>query len=222
LPIIAAMKNNAALLVIDVQNDFCPSGALAVPQGDLVVPLINEIAKQFETVVITQDWHPANHTSFAASHSGRQAFETIQLSYGEQVLWPTHCVMATEGAALHARLAIPHANLLLRKGSHQGIDSYSAFLEADRKTKTGLDGYLTSRGITELYLCGLALDYCVAWSAEDAVHFGFSATIIEDACKAIDHNNSLALARQRLKTAGVTTTTSTNNLGLLRQPIERH
>jgi nicotinamidase/pyrazinamidase len=192
-----------ALLVIDVQNDFCPGGALAVPDGDAVVPLINEIARGFETVVITQDWHPPGHASFAASHPGREPFQTTMLAYGAQVLWPTHCVMATSGAALHPALDIPHADLILRKGSHQNVDSYSAFLEADRTTKTGLDGYLTSRGITEVVLCGLALDYCVAWSAEDARRFGFEATILENACRAIDLNGSLTAAWQRLAQAGV-------------------
>jgi nicotinamidase/pyrazinamidase len=198
------MQNNAALLVIDPQNDFCPGGALAVPQGDQVVALINQLAKKFQTVVITQDWHPADHASFAASHPGKQAFETTTMPYGEQILWPVHCVMASEGAALHPDLNIPHAALILRKGSHPEVDSYSAFLEADRTTKTGLDGYFTARGITDIYLCGLALDYCVAWSAEDARKFGFNATIIEDACRAIDLNGSLAAAWERLGLAGVT------------------
>jgi nicotinamidase/pyrazinamidase len=203
------MQNNAALLVIDVQNDFCPGGRLAVPHGDAIIPLINRIAQSFETVVVTQDWHPADHISFAASHSGKYPFETISLPYGEQVLWPTHCVMATEGAALHPDLAVAHASLLLRKGAHQNIDSYSAFLEADRTTRTGLDGYFAARGITEIYLCGLALDYCVAWSAQDARHFGFAATIIEDACRAIDLDGSLERAWERLNLAGVTRTSST-------------
>jgi nicotinamidase/pyrazinamidase len=196
------MQNNAALLVIDVQNDFCTGGALAVPDGDAIVPLINRLAAKFATVVITQDWHPANHISFAANHPGRQPFETTSLPYGEQVLWPTHCVMASHGAALHPNLTIPHASLILRKGLHRQVDSYSAFLEADRTTKTGLDGYLTSRGITALYLCGLATDYCVAWSAEDARTFGFKTTVIEDACRAIDLNGSLAAAWARMGAAG--------------------
>jgi nicotinamidase/pyrazinamidase len=203
------MQNRAALLVIDVQNDFCPGGMLAVAQGHAIVPLINRIALKFETVVITQDWHPPDHTSFAANHQRKQPFETITLPYGPQMLWPTHCVMASKGAALHPELAIPHASLILRKGSNPDTDSYSAFLEADRTTKTGLDGYFASRGITEVYLCGLALDYCVAWSAEDARHFGLKATIIEDACRAIDLNDSLRLAWERLSKAGVTRTNST-------------
>ena len=198
------MQKHSALLVIDLQPDFCPGGPLAVPGGDDIVPLINKLAEKFETVVLTQDWHPAGHISFAANHPGRTPFETMPLPYGEQVLWPTHCVMATAGAALHPGLAIPHASLILRKGSHRDVDSYSAFLEADRTTKTGLDGYLRSRGIEHVYLCGLATDFCVAWSAEDSCSFGFKATLIEDACRAIDLNGSLAAAWTRLATAGVT------------------
>jgi nicotinamidase/pyrazinamidase len=197
------MHKHSALLVIDVQPDFCPGGPLAVPGGDEILPLINRLALKFETVVLTQDWHPADHISFAANHPGRAPFETTTLPYGEQVLWPTHCVMATEGAALHPGLTIPHAALILRKGSHRDVDSYSAFLEADRTTKTGLDGYLRARGINHVYLCGLATDFCVAWSAEDARHSGFGATIIEDACRAIDLNGSLAQAWDRLTAAGV-------------------
>lgn len=197
------MKSNTALLIIDVQNDFCPGGALAVAGGDAVVPLINDLARRFATVVITQDWHPAGHISFAAEHPGKTAFDSITLPYGQQILWPTHCVMASEGAALHPDLAVPQANLIIRKGSNRMIDSYSAFLEADRTTRTGLDGYLTARGITEVFLCGLATDYCVAWSAEDAVGFGFSATVIEDACRAIDLEGSLGRAWGRLAACGV-------------------
>jgi nicotinamidase/pyrazinamidase len=202
------MHKHSALLVIDVQPDFCPGGPLAVPGGTDIIPLINQLAKKFETVVLTQDWHPASHISFAANHPGRAPFEMLSLPYGEQVLWPTHCVMATEGAALHPALDIPHASLILRKGSHQNVDSYSAFLEADRIIKTGLDGYLRSRGIEHVYLCGLATDFCVAWSAEDASHFGFAATIIEDACRAIDMNSSLNAAWARLAAAGVERITS--------------
>jgi nicotinamidase/pyrazinamidase len=200
------MNRNTALLVIDVQNDFCSGGALAVEHGEAVVPLINDLARRFETVVITQDWHPENHISFAAEHRGRAPFETITLPYGEQTIWPTHCVQASPGAALHKDLDIPNASLILRKGSNQYIDSYSAFLEADRITNTGLSGYFSARGITDVLLCGLATDYCVAWSAEDAVHFGLKATIIEDACRAIDLNGSLAEAWTRLANAGVTRT----------------
>jgi nicotinamidase/pyrazinamidase len=197
-----------ALLVIDVQNDFCPGGALAVPEGDAIIPLINALARKFETVVLTMDWHPADHLSFAAQHPGHAPFTQINVAYGPQTLWPSHCVMATSGAELHPALAVPHASLILRKGLHRMVDSYSAFLEADRKTRTGLDGYLAARGITEVYLCGLATDYCVAWSAEDAARFGFKASMIEDACRAIDLNGSLAQARARLREAGVSWTES--------------
>nr|WP_183265829.1 bifunctional nicotinamidase/pyrazinamidase [Acidocella aromatica] len=197
------MQPHTALLVIDVQNDFCAGGALAVPEGEAVVPRVNRLAKQFETVVLTQDWHPADHISFAASHPGRQPFESLDLPYGPQVLWPSHCVQGTQGAALHPELDIPHARMILRKGGNRLVDSYSAFLEADRTSRTGLDGYLRSLGITDLYICGLATDFCVAWSAEDARAFGFSATIIEDACRAIDLNGSLAAAWAKLAAAGV-------------------
>lgn len=203
------MKKSSALLVIDVQNDFCPGGALAVAHGDAVVPVINRLAQKFETVVLTQDWHPAGHVSFAAQHPGKAPFEKIMLPYGEQILWPVHCVMGTPGAALHPALNIPHAALILRKGSHREIDSYSAFLEADRATRTGLDGYLVSRGITDLYLCGLATDFCVAWSAEDAAAFGFKAMVVEDACRAIDLAGSLAAAHARFAQAGIGRTAST-------------
>jgi len=197
------MKSHVALLVIDVQNDFCPGGALAVAGGDEIVPLVNRLAAGFSTVVITQDWHPADHVSFAAQHEGAVPFGSVELDYGRQTLWPTHCVMGTAGAALHEGLDIPHASLIIRKGSNRLIDSYSAFLEADRKTRTGLDGYLASRGISEVFLCGLATDYCVAWSAEDARGFGFAATMIEDACRAIDLDGSLAAAWRRLEARGV-------------------
>jgi nicotinamidase/pyrazinamidase len=197
------MNAHTALLVIDAQNDFCTGGALSVPDGDAIMSVINHLASRFGTVVLTQDWHPPGHISFAAGHTGKSPFETITLPYGEQVLWPTHCVQGTTGAAFHPDLDIPQANLIIRKGCNPGIDSYSAFLEADRTTKTGLDGYFSSRGITDLYLCGLATDFCVAWSAEDARHFGFNATVIEDACRAIDLNNSLSLAWDRLTAAGV-------------------
>jgi nicotinamidase/pyrazinamidase len=203
------MNKSSALLVTDVQNDFCPGGALAVAHGDTIVPLINRLARKFETVVLTQDWHPADHISFARHHPGKAVFEKITLPYGEQTLWPSHAVMGSAGAELHAGLNIPHASLILRKGSHRMVDSYSAFLEADRETKTGLDGYLASRGITDVYLCGLATDFCVAWSAEDAVHFGFKAIIIEDACRAIDIDNSLADAYARFSKAGVVRASST-------------
>ncbi|SIR12313.1 MULTISPECIES: bifunctional nicotinamidase/pyrazinamidase [Acidiphilium] len=197
------MNRNTALLVIDVQRDFCAGGALAVPDGDAVVPVINALAQHYQTVVITQDWHPPQHVSFASTHPGRAPFETITLDYGTQMLWPDHCVMASAGAALHPDLAIPHAALILRKGSNRGIDSYSAFLEADRTSRTGLDGYLAARGITAVDLCGLATDYCVSWSAQDARHFGFAARVIEPACRAIDVDGSLAAAWAAMGGAGV-------------------
>ena len=180
-----------------------PGGALAVTKGDEVVPLINRLAARFDNVVLTQDWHPRDHVSFASSHPGRNAFEKIQLPYGEQVLWPAHCVQASPGAAFHAELKIPHAQLVIRKGHHREIDSYSAFLEADRKTTTGLAGFLKEKGFKQLYLCGLATDFCVAWSALDARAAGFEATVIEDACRAIDLDGSLARARSDLEAAGV-------------------
>jgi nicotinamidase/pyrazinamidase len=192
-----------ALLVIDVQNCFIPGGSLAVKGGDEIVPLINEIAKAFENVVITQDWHTPDHVSFASSHPGKKPFEMMKLGYGDQVLWPDHCVQGTEGAAVHKDLSIPQAQLVIRKGFHKEVDSYSAFLEADRKTETGLAGYLKGRGIKRVFLVGLATDYCVAWSALDARHFGFEAAVIEDACRGIDLNGSIAKAWADMKQAGV-------------------
>ena len=192
-----------ALIVVDVQNDFCPGGALAVPDGDAVVPAINRLARAFQWVVITQDWHPAGHASFASSHAGRKPFETKRLAYGPQVLWPDHCVQGTSGAALHPDLGIPHAQLVIRKGYHPKIDSYSAFLEADRRTKTGLAAWLKAKGIERVFCCGLATDFCVAWTAEDAVRAGFRAALVEDACRAIDLDGSLARARASMRKAGV-------------------
>lgn len=197
------MQPHSALIIVDIQPDFCPGGPLAVPGGDEIIPLINELAKKFETVILTQDWHPPDHISFAANHPGRHPFETIDLPYGAQVLWPTHCVMDTPGAALHPDLHVPQAALIQRKGSHRAVDSYSAFLEADRTTATGLEAHLRALGIEHLYICGLATDFCVAWSAGDARHAGFGVTIIEDACRAIDLNGSLAAAWRALEQAGV-------------------
>ncbi len=194
-----------ALLVIDVQNDFCPGGMLAVPDGDAVVPVINALAPHFEHVLLTQDWHPADHASFASQHAGRQAFETIAMPYGAQTLWPDHCVQGTPGAAFHPDLALPRGELVLRKGVRRGIDSYSAFRENDRSTLTGLGGYLRERGITRLYLVGLATDFCVAYSALDAIAAGFAAVLVEDACRAIDLAGSLADARAKMAAAGVAT-----------------
>ncbi|AEI76902.1 pyrazinamidase/nicotinamidase PncA [Cupriavidus necator N-1] len=196
------------LLVIDVQNDFMPGGALAVPHGDEVVPVINRLARAFGHVVLTQDWHPVSHVSFAANHAGTQPFQTLTLPYGEQVLWPVHCVQDTPGAALHAGLHVPHARLVIRKGHHADVDSYSAFLEADRATRTGLAGYLREHGVKRVFCAGLATDYCVAWSALDARAAGFAAAVIEDACRAIDLEGSLARAWQDLGAAGVARVTS--------------
>jgi nicotinamidase/pyrazinamidase len=186
-----------------VQNDFVPGGALAVPKGDEVVPLVNRLAERFENVVLTQDWHPRDHVSFAAAHPGRKPFETVQLRYGEQVLWPPHCVQGTPGAALHPGLRVDKAQLILRKGHHREIDSYSAFLEADRKTSTGLAGYLRERNIANLFVCGLATDFCVAWTALDARAAGFAASVLEDACRAIDLQGSCARAWDDMARAGV-------------------
>ena len=192
-----------ALLVIDVQNCFVPGGSLAVKGGDEIVPLINQLAKSFQNVVLTQDWHTADHVSFAAQHEGKKPFETTQLPYGTQVLWPEHCVQGTDGAAIVSGIVIPHAQAIIRKGYRRNVDSYSAFLEADRKTETGLAGYLKGRGIESVYVCGLATDFCVAWSALDARRFGFKAAVIEDACRGIDVNGSLAAAWKDMTTAGV-------------------
>jgi nicotinamidase/pyrazinamidase len=192
-----------ALLVVDVQEDFLPGGALAVARGDEIVPLVNRVAAQFAVVVLTQDWHPAGHASFASSHPGKRPFQTMRLPYGEQVLWPDHCVQGSAGAAFAAGLDIPHAQLVIRKGHHRKVDSYSAFLEADRKTKTGLDGYLTSRGVKRVFCVGLATDFCVAWTALDARRLRFQAGVIEDACRAIDTEGSLVDAWKAMKKAGV-------------------
>ena len=192
-----------ALLVIDVQNDFTPGGKLAVPEGDLIVPLINRLGGLFKQVVIAQDWHPAGHASFASSHPGRKPNDVIQLPYGEQTLWPQHCVQGTAGAEFHPELDLPHAQLIIRKGCNPDIDSYSAFLEADRRTTTGLAGYLKERGVDTVYMVGLALDFCVMFSALDARAAGFNTFVVLDACRAIDMNGSLAAAMERMQTAGV-------------------
>ncbi|MBK3468700.1 bifunctional nicotinamidase/pyrazinamidase [Pseudomonas sp. MF6776] len=197
------ISSRAALLVIDVQNDFIPGGKLPVPEGDHIVPLINRLARQFKQVVIAQDWHPAGHASFASSHPGHQPYDVIELPYGEQTLWPEHCVQATPGAELHPELDLPHAQLIIRKGCNPDIDSYSAFLEADRRTTTGLSGYLKERGIDTVYMVGLALDFCVMYSALDARAAGFNAFVVRDACRAIDMNGSLVAAMDRMQGAGV-------------------
>jgi nicotinamidase/pyrazinamidase len=186
------------LLVVDVQKDFCPGGRLAVPRGDEVVPIVNRLAAKFTNVVLTQDWHPPGHLSFASSHPGRQPFETIDVAYGAQVLWPDHCVQSTAGAEFREDLLIPHAALVIRKGIRRAIDSYSAFYENDRATPTGLAGYLRERGLRRVFLAGLAFDFCVRYSAEDARREGFEAIVIEDACRGIDVDGSVAATRARL------------------------
>jgi len=191
------------LLVVDMQNDFIPGGALAVKEGDLIVPLVNELGGRFEHVILTQDWHTPGHASFASAHPGKKPFETIKLGYGTQVLWPDHCVQGTPGADLHKDLKIPHAELIIRKGYRKQMDSYSAFFEADGKTTTGLAGYVRDRGFRHVYLVGLATDFCVCWSALDARKVGLGATVIEDACRGIDTNGSLAKAWEQMTKAGV-------------------
>jgi nicotinamidase/pyrazinamidase len=192
-----------ALVVIDVQNDFCPGGRLAVPGGDEVVAVVNNLISDFDHVVLTQDWHPAGHSSFASRHPGKQPFETIDLPYGPQTLWPDHCVQGTQGAAFHPALVWTKAELVIRKGFRAAIDSYSAFFENDHKTPTGLTGYLRERGIADVTLAGLATDYCVAYSALDAVRQGFSASVAMDGCRAIDLDGSLAAMTERMRAAGV-------------------
>lgn len=190
-------------LVVDIQNDFCPGGSLAVPGGDEVVPLINALAAQFAHVVLTQDWHPRGHLSFASSHPGKRPFQTIEVAYGTQILWPDHCVQETVGAAFRDDLHIPHTELVLRKGYHHEIDSYSAFFENDRKTATGLTGYLRERGFTRIFLAGLAFDFCVRYSGEDARRQGFEVVVIGDACRSIDVEGSAASTRDRFRSLGI-------------------
>jgi nicotinamidase/pyrazinamidase len=197
------------LVVVDVQNCFIPGGSLPVEKGDQIVPLINDLARRFENVILTQDWHTPGHISFASSHPGKKPFDTVKLPYGTQVLWPDHCVQGTEGAELVKGLAIPHAQLVIRKGYNPKVDSYSAFIEADNKTRTGLDGYLKTRGVKTVYVCGLATDFCVAWTALDARKLGFEAAVIEDATRGIDAQGSLAKAWATMKTAGVRRVAST-------------
>ncbi|HEY6241189.1 MAG TPA: bifunctional nicotinamidase/pyrazinamidase [Burkholderiales bacterium] len=195
---------NDVLIVVDVQNDFCPGGRLAVQKGDEVVPIVNALAKRFEKVVLTQDWHPPGHQSFATAHPGSKPFDSLHLAYGEQILWPDHCMQGSDGAALHKDLSIPHAQLVIRKGWHKEVDSYSAFLEADHVTRTGLDAYLRAHGVKRVFVCGLATDFCVAWTALDARKLRLRAVVIEDACRAIDMQGSLAAAWEKMKKAGVT------------------
>jgi nicotinamidase/pyrazinamidase len=191
------------LLVIDVQNDFCPGGALAVPQGDEIIPVVNRLAASYAHVLLTQDWHPRGHASFASSHPGKHPFETIDVSYGAQILWPDHCVQGTPGAAFHPGLDIPHTELVLRKGFRSIIDSYSAFRENDHRTATGLAGYLRERGFERVSLCGLATDFCVAFSAIDARQAGFEVSVVTSACRGIDVDGSLAQAMRSMSEAGV-------------------
>lgn len=191
------------LVVIDVQNDFCPGGALPVPEGDRVVPTINALARRFRHAVLTQDWHPAGHRSFASSHPGRKPYDTVEMAYGPQVLWPEHCVQDTRGAELRADLHIPQAELLIRKGFRPHIDSYSAFYENDRTTPTGLAGYLRERGLRRVFAAGLALDFCVRYSAEDAKREGFDVVVIEDACRGIDLGGSVKAARDSFVALGI-------------------
>jgi nicotinamidase/pyrazinamidase len=195
-----------ALIVIDVQNDFCPGGALAVAEGDLIVPGINALMAGFAAVVLTQDWHPAGHSSFASSHPGKGPFDSVDMPYGLQTLWPDHCVQGTPGAAFHPRLNSDRADLVIRKGFRHAIDSYSAFFENDRRTPTGLEGYLRSRGITAVTLVGLATDFCVNFSAVDAARLGFAVTVDTALCRGIDLGGSMVAALAGMKTAGVTVT----------------
>jgi len=191
------------LLIIDVQNDFCPRGALAVPEGDAILPAINRLAHSFAHVILTQDWHPPGHASFASSHPGKRPFDTIEVSYGVQILWPDHCVQGTPGAAFHPKLDVRHAELVLRKGFRSALDSYSAFRENDRRTVTGLAGYLRERGFERITLCGLATDFCVAFSAIDGREAGFDVTVVTSACRGIDIDGSLTQAMRAMSDAGV-------------------
>ncbi|MEQ8815901.1 MAG: bifunctional nicotinamidase/pyrazinamidase [Thalassobaculum sp.] len=198
-----AARDTEILIVVDVQNDFCPGGALAVPEGDAVVPVVNRLAGRFAHRILTQDWHPAGHSSFATSHDGRAPFETAEMPYGTQVLWPDHCVQGSAGAAFHPDLQVDGADLIIRKGFRSAIDSYSAFFENDRKTPTGLAGYLRDRGFDTVVMAGLATDFCVAYSALDARRLGFATTVVVDACRGIDLNGSLDAALKEMAAAGV-------------------
>lgn len=205
---IAIRDRDDVLIVVDIQNDFCPGGALSVPRGDEVIPLINHLATHFPNVVLTQDWHPHDHLSFASAHPGKKPYDTIIVDYGPQILWPDHCVRTTHGADFHRDLHIPHAALVLRKGIDRKIDSYSTFYENDRKTPTGLIGYLRERGFTRVFLAGLAFDFCVRYSAEDATREGFEVVVVEDACRGIDVDGSVATTREILSELGVVRTTT--------------
>jgi nicotinamidase/pyrazinamidase len=202
-PAMKGAGDHDVLLVIDVQNDFCPGGALAVPDGGAIVRIVNYLARRFEHVILTQDWHPPRHASFASAHPGYQPFSTIEMDYGPQILWPDHCVQGSEGAAFHPGLDLPQAELIVRKGFHAAIDSYSAFRENDRRTLTGLAGYLRERGLTRLTLCGLATDFCVLYSALDAREAGFEVAVALDACRGLDADGSLARALAEMRAAGI-------------------
>jgi nicotinamidase/pyrazinamidase len=197
------IRNDDVLLIIDVQNDFCPGGALAVADGDAVVPVVNRLAEKFDHVVLTQDWHPAGHRSFATSHPGSAPFASISMPYGQQTLWPDHCIQGSAGAAFHPKLETTRAELVIRKGFRPEIDSYSAFYENDRKTPTGLSGYLRERGLRRIFMAGLATDYCVHYSAVDARRLGFDTVLVEAGCRAIDLAGSLAAAWAAMGDAGV-------------------
>jgi nicotinamidase/pyrazinamidase len=217
-----SINEQDVLLAIDLQADFMPGGALAVESGDEIVPLVNELMSRFENVVVTQDWHPPTHASFAASHENAKPFDTKRLHYGDQTLWPDHCVQGTAGAAFHPDLAVDRAFLILRKGVHGAIDSYSAFVEADGRTTTGLASLLKARGVKRVFACGLATDFCVAHSALDARKEGFETFVIEDACRAIDANDSLAEAWARMNAAEVWRVQSAEILGSRqRVPLSR-
>jgi nicotinamidase/pyrazinamidase len=207
-----ARNDHTVLIVVDVQNDFIPGGALPVPGGDEIVDVCNRLARRFANVVLTQDWHPPGHASFASSHPGKRPFETIELAHGTQVLWPDHCVQGTRGAAFHDRLDIPHAQMIVRKGYRPHIDSYSAFFEADRSTPTGLSGYLRERGLNRVFVAGLATDFCVAWTALDARREGLQTAVVVDACRAIDTAGSLAKAQADMAAAGVERVTTSELL----------
>jgi nicotinamidase/pyrazinamidase len=200
---LSGVTQTDVLLVVDVQNDFCPGGALAVETGDEVIPVIHKIAPRFEHIILTQDWHPAGHHSFACTHEGKCAFEQVRVSYGEQTLWPDHCVQGTWGAEFHPDLKLTRAELFLRKGFREEIDSYSAFFENDRTTATGLNAYLRERGLRRVFVAGLAYDYCVGYSALDARRLGFPAIVVRDACRAIDLNGSVTAIEKEFAAAGV-------------------
>lgn len=201
-----------ALIIVDIQYDFLPGGALAVADGDLIIPKINSLMPLFGCIVLTQDWHPQNHTSFASNNAGKQPYDIVQMDYGSQVLWPDHCVQGTKGAEFHHKLNVVSANLIIRKGFRPHIDSYSTFFENDRKTTTGLHGYLQERGVNEIYLCGIATDFCVNYSALDARKLGYKVHVVEDAVKGIDIDNSVAASIEKMRNAG---TAFTNTKALL-------